>query len=83
MKMSDVRPGMRLKAVDVIAAGSEEIEVTSLTERGFAYRIPDDRPLVHPHWSMPISRDGHEHFGIKGETFYEVMTAIQQGTPSA
>jgi hypothetical protein len=70
MKMSDVKPGMRLRS----SLDGEEIEVTALTERGFEYRIPDDRALVNPHWSMRIARDGHEHFGVDGEALYEPAT---------
>lgn len=70
MKMSDVRPGMRLRSTSL---GAGEIEVVALTERGFTYRIPDAMPIPHPHWSMTMLRDGHEHFGVGGEAFYEVV----------
>ena len=69
MPMADVRVGMRLRSTVTNACG-EEIEVTEITERGFKYRIPDDKPVVDPHWSMPMLRDGHEHFGVGGRSTY-------------
>jgi hypothetical protein len=69
MKMADVRVGMRLRST--VSNRDEEIEVTEITPRGFKYRIPDDREVVSPHWSMPMARDGHEHFGVNGDALYE------------
>jgi len=70
MKMIDVKVGMRLRA-PLWAGRREEIEVTEITPRGFKYRIPDDLPVISPHWSMQMARDGHEHFGVNGEALYE------------
>jgi hypothetical protein len=69
LPMADVRVGMRLRTT-VTAPCDEEIEVTRITDRGFDYRIPDDMPLVHPHWSIKVERNGREHYGWKGYALY-------------
>jgi hypothetical protein len=73
MKMSEVVVGMRLRSI-YPKPWPEEIVVTQITTAGFIYRIPDDMALVNPHWSMPLLRDGHEHFGIDGEALYQPIT---------
>ncbi len=73
MKMVDVKVGMRLRST-MISRPWDIIEVTEITARGFKYRVPDDQPVVSPHWSMPFLRDGHEHFGIAGDALYEPDT---------
>ena len=81
MPMTEVRPGMRLRSTSTNVY-AEEIEVTGLTERGFKYRFPDDQPLVDLHWSMPVMRDGHEHFGLLGRALYVPVPAatVVEGT---
>lgn len=67
MKMSDVRPGMRLESTLGGGLGQRFVTVTDLTERGFLYKL-DARVLLSPRMGWT---DGGEHFGRDGEAFYE------------
>lgn len=83
MKMSDVRVGMRLHWT--LGGINPDIEVTEITPAGFKYRIPDDIEIagLGPHWSMPLCRDGHEHFGLNGESFYEPVEQVARVTAAS
>ncbi len=70
MRMDEVRVGMHLKP----SFGGNTILVTELTELGFRYSIHPDEEIIHPYparYQMPMLREGHEHFGLNGECFYE------------
>ena len=69
MKMSDIKVGMRL--VSSIGGAASPITVTGITERGFNYRL-DEAKCIHPRLGMTLAKTGHEHFGMNGESFYEL-----------
>jgi hypothetical protein len=71
MKMSDVRVGMRLRST-LGNSPFTPITVTALTERGFEYRFDEPVALV-PRLGIIYPTEGHEHFGLDGEAFYEVL----------
>lgn len=82
MKMSDVRVGMRLRST---IGTPEEVTVTKITERGFEYSLDEEKSFI-PRWGMRFAKDGHEHFGVNGEAYYELVaqaTAPSQDTPAA
>jgi hypothetical protein len=71
MKMSDVEVGMILESGQMLPLSP--VKVTALTERGFKYK------LFHPVANYPrsgqyIEVDNHEHYGIEGETPYELVS---------
>jgi len=72
MKMSDVKIGMRL--VSTIGGGPSfsPITVTEITERGFKYKLDAPVPFIP---GQTIMVEGHEHYGLNGEAFYEPETA--------
>jgi hypothetical protein len=65
--MSKIEVGMRLICKN--RGALSPITVTELTSRGFKYRLDEVR-LLMPGKTFAI--DGHEHFGIDGESFYEL-----------
>ena len=67
MKMADVKVGMRL--VSKSSGALSPITVTELTDRGFKYRLDATVSLMP---GLTFAIDGHEHFGIDGEAFYEL-----------
>ena len=69
MRMDDIKVGMRLTSSSM--GTLSPITVTELTEGGFKYCL--DLPTAFiPRWGLSFSKVGHEHFGYKGETPYEV-----------
>ncbi len=73
MKMSDVKPGMRLRSTVVRPGAPDEFaNVTELTEKGFGYSLDRGYALI-PRWGMSVNKDGHEHFGIAGEALFELV----------
>ena len=66
MKMSDIRPGMRLRSTFM---PRETVTVTALTERGFLYDLDAPRRIMP---MMTQCQHGHEHYGLNGESFYEL-----------
>ena len=71
MKMSDIRVGMRL--VSDLGGAFSPITVTELTERGFKYALDEAKPFIAREGSY-FPKEGHEHFGMNGESFYELET---------
>lgn len=67
MKMSDVKVGMRLVSKTGVHS---PITVTELTERGFKYSLDREMPLI-PRRGMKFAKDGHEHYGVDGESLYD------------
>jgi hypothetical protein len=64
--MNDVKVGMRLRS---IASDYRDIVVTELTSRGFKYKY--DAPfLISPGIGVT---DGGEHFGLDGDSLYELV----------
>lgn len=70
MKMSDVRVGMRLRSTIGGGPAFSHITVTEITERGFKYCLDADVPFIAREGSY-FTKDGGEHYGYNGETFYE------------
>lgn len=70
MKMSSVRPGMRLRSTLHVTPMEQFITVTALTPKGFLYSLDAGYPMI-PRWGMSVLKDGHEHFGFNGEALYE------------
>lgn len=70
MKMSDINVGMRLVS-SKYGDPFSPITVTEITTAGFRYQLDAVISLI-PRWGMFIGAEGHEHFGIDGETYYEV-----------
>ena len=67
MKMSEVKPGMKLR--DARDSAAPEIRVTMLTERGFQYLY--DRPLMVKLGEYDYGQCmGGEHFGVEGESLF-------------
>lgn len=70
MKMADIKEGMRLESEQM--RPFSPITVTELTERGFKYKL--DAPIHgYPRAGSSAPMDGHEHYGIDGETPYELL----------
>lgn len=74
MRMDEVKIGMRLRHIGEYVHPAERwITVTELTERGFKYSL-DSGYCAHPRLGMTISASGHEHFGIEGNSLYELQS---------
>ena len=69
MKMADIKVSMRL--VSKLGGAFSPITVTELTERGFKYALDEDKPFIACEGSY-FPKEGHEHFGLDGEAFYEL-----------
>ena len=70
VKMTDVKVGMRLRPVVNPGPAHPDITVTEITEVGFKYSV-DHPQVLHARFGWIMQKDGHEHFGIDGEAFYE------------
>ena len=70
MKMSDVKIGMRLRSTVSQSPAFTPITVTEITNKGFKYSIDAPMPFTARDGSW-FEKDGHEHFGLDGESFYE------------
>lgn len=70
IKMSEVYVGAWLVSIVPNQADSEgPIFVTDITERGFKYSCERTRSFIAREGSY-FPREGHEHFGHDGVTFY-------------
>ena len=70
MKMADVRVGMRLRPTLNPGYTNPDITVTDITEHGFVYSV-DDARVLHARFGLVMAREGHEHYGVNGEAWYE------------
>ncbi len=70
VKMSEVKVGMRLKSTIGGGPACSPITVTEITDRGFKYKLDGSVPFI-PRWGTWFPAEGHEHFGINGESLYE------------
>lgn len=64
MKMSAIRPGMRLRST--LDGAIQEVTVTELTDRGFTYTC--EPFCIHP---LLGTISSGEHYGVDGEAMFE------------
>lgn len=81
MKVTDVRVGMHLKRKH--ASGQwegpfdREVVVTEITEKGFKFDYIDgETRSLHPRLGMTMLPNGHEEYGINGETDFEIVPSL-------